>query len=144
MRFRRLMLVKWLSFVLAAIPAGAQSTWNFAVSGDSRNCGDIVMPTIAKSALTHNPSFYWHLGDFRAIYRFDQDYWQTHQGSDPRAISISDYLLNVWDDFIANQIRPFGTTPVFLGIGNHELIPPKTRQDYITKFADWLDTPTIR
>lgn len=102
------------------------------------------MPAIAKSALAEDPAFYWHLGDFRAIYRFDQDYWQTHVTADPRAIGISDYLKNAWQDFIDNQVKPFGSTPVFLGIGNHELIPPKTREQYLAQFADWLDAPTIR
>src|SRR6516164_3373136 len=59
------------------IPLGAQpqanSTWKFAVSGDSRNCGNIVMPAIASGVLASRSEFYWHLGDFRAIYTFDED-----------------------------------------------------------------------
>src|SRR3989442_885760 len=50
--------------------------WYFAVSGDSRDCGDIIMPKIARTiADRHNTpaQFYWHLGDFRAIYRIDCD-----------------------------------------------------------------------
>ncbi len=47
--------------------------FKFAVSGDSRNCGDIVMPAIAASVLKSGANFYWHLGDFRAIYDFDED-----------------------------------------------------------------------
>ena len=31
-------------------PAGAP--WRFAVSGDSRNCGDVVMPAIAAGVVT--------------------------------------------------------------------------------------------
>ena len=51
-----------------------QGTWRFIVSGDSRNCGDIVVPTIAAHSLTkYQPSFYWHLGDLRAIYKIDED-----------------------------------------------------------------------
>ncbi len=49
------------------------TSWQFTVSGDSRNCGDVVMPAIAADALKHQPSFYWHLGDFRATYTFDED-----------------------------------------------------------------------
>lgn len=37
--------------------------WRFIVSGDSRNCGDVVMPTIAAHSSRYTPSFYWHLGD---------------------------------------------------------------------------------
>jgi len=32
----------------------------------------------------------------------------------------------------------------FIGIGNHETIPPKTREEFASTFADWLDTPEIR
>src|SRR5690242_14324513 len=37
-------------------------TWTFAVSGDSRNCGDVIMPAIAADSASHAPRFYWHLG----------------------------------------------------------------------------------
>ena len=39
---------------------------------------------------------------------------------------------------------PFGDTPVYLGIGNHETIPPKTRSEFLIQFADWLDTPELK
>src|ERR1700751_4628912 len=131
-------------FGFCAVPLFAQTAWHFAVSGDSRNCGDIVMPAIAKAAQRDNAEFYWHLGDFRAIYRFDQDYWQTHQTSDPRGMNIAAYLDGAWRDFIDNQLAPFAPIPVYLAIGNHEVIPPKTRQDLIAQFADWFDAPPIR
>src|SRR5450755_5051476 len=51
---------------------GSDATWRFAVSGDSRNCGDIVMPAIAQGVLRDGASFYWHLGDYRAIFTFDE------------------------------------------------------------------------
>src|SRR5260370_10475828 len=53
----------------AANPKDVPQTWSFAVSGDSRNCGDVVMPAIAADAIKHNVAFYWHLGHLRAIYR---------------------------------------------------------------------------
>jgi hypothetical protein len=45
-------LVFFVIVALAIAPASSmgqanQSTWSFAVSGDSRNCGDFVMPAIA-------------------------------------------------------------------------------------------------
>jgi hypothetical protein len=132
------------ALVTFAMCASAQTTWHFIVSGDSRNCGDVVMPAIAKAAHAQNAAFYWHLGDFRAIYRFDQDYWQTHQTPDPRAMNISSYLEGAWKDFIDNQLAPFAPTPVYLGVGNHELIPPKTRNELIAQFTDWLNAPAIR
>lgn len=47
-------------------------------------------------------------------------------------------------DFDDQQIDPFADIPVYLAIGNHELVSPKTRADYLEQFADWLDSPTLR
>jgi hypothetical protein len=115
------------------------ASWKFAVSGDSRNCGDIVMPAIAQGVLRDNVAFYWHLGDYRAIYTFDEDYLHTHPAS-----TISDYLAAAWPDFIQHQLKPFGDLPVFLAMGNHETISPMTRRQYVAQFADWLDQPVLR
>src|ERR1043166_4839318 len=95
------------------------AAWNFAVSGDSRNCGDVVMPSIAASATKNKAAFYWHLGDLRAIYGIDEDYQNSpeHRG---KVLQKDDYLKGAWDDFIQNQISAFGSMPVFVGIGNHE------------------------
>jgi hypothetical protein len=49
-----------------------------------------------------------------------------------------------WDDFIQNQLNAFGDTPVFIGIGNHETYPPKSREQFIIQFADWLNSPVLR
>jgi hypothetical protein len=131
--------------LIAKITFAQDGSWRFVVSGDSRNCGDVVMPAIAQGAKKNNALFYWHLGDYRAIYRFDQDYAQLHKASGPNGfLSISDYLANAWPDFIKNQLEPFGSMPVFLAFGNHELIPPKTREQLYQQFADWLDTPMLR
>src|SRR5262249_40227683 len=40
------------------------------------------------------------------------------------------------------QLLPFGDMPVFLSIGNHELIR-RTRADYIAQFKKWLTAPAI-
>jgi hypothetical protein len=121
----------------------ASTSWTFAASGDSRNCGDIVMPAIAAGARKNAARFYWHLGDFRAIYNFDEDI-QHQIVHIAKPLSISDYEDLSWNDFIQNQLLPFGSTPVFLAIGNHEIIPPKTRERYLLQFADWIDTPSLR
>jgi hypothetical protein len=132
-----------LAGILAAQPRPPSDSWQFAVSGDSRNCGDVVMPAIAADVIRHQPAFYWHLGDFRATYTFDEDY--AHQPEHAgRNLSMSEYLGTEWQDFLDNQIAPFGTLPVFLGIGNHETIPPRTREEYVAQFAEWLDSPAIR
>ncbi len=130
--------------VASALQAQTQAekthaTWTFAVSGDSRNCGDIVMPAIAAGVKRSGAEFYWHLGDYRAIYMIDEDYLAAH----PKTY-VLDYETNAWPDFLQHQIVPFGDLPVFLGIGNHELIPPKGRPDYIAQFADWLDKPVLQ
>ncbi len=118
--------------------------WQFAVSGDSRNCGDIVMPAIASSVLKSGARFYWHLGDFRAIYDFDEDTVPpAGLGLNAPHVTIIDYLTQAWPDFIARQLRAFGGLEIFLGIGNHEVIYPKTRADYVRQFADYLNSPRI-
>jgi hypothetical protein len=121
-----------------AAPAAPQG-WRFTVAGDSRNCGDVVMPAIATAAQRDSTTFYWHLGDLRAIYDFDADFRQIHPDT-----NILRYEAGAWDDFIRNQLEPFGDIPVFVGIGNHETIPPKTRTDFTLAFADWLDAAPIR
>lgn len=116
-----------------------RDSWRFAVSGDSRNCGDIVMPAIAQGARKDGAQFYWHLGDYRAIYMFDEDYRQLN----PNAVII-DYETAAWPDFIAHQLLPFGDLPVYLAVGNHETIPPKTRAELLPQFADWFNSPVIQ
>src|SRR5690242_18224908 len=118
------------------------ATWTFAVSGDSRNCGDVVMPEIAAGAQAHDAAFYWHLGDFRLGSDVDQD-MTNEEGYRGHHISVSRYLGSHWNDFIQNQLLPFGQTPVFLAIGNHES-HFKTQQDYLVEFANWLNTPIIQ
>src|SRR5260370_1703475 len=112
---------------LVAQPPGS-GTWKFAVSGDSRNCGDIVMPAIASGVLASRSEFYWHLGDFRAIYTFDEDMVPPAILKLPtKATTIIYYETRAWPDFIAHQLAPFGSLPVMLTPGNHETIPPAPR-----------------
>jgi hypothetical protein len=133
---------------LAAPQAQAQSpngeTWRFLVSGDSRNCGDVVMPGIAETAKRNQVAFYWHLGDLRRTSGVDEDI--AHQPDQiAKPLDVAGYETVEWPDYIESQIKPFGSIPFFLGIGNHETIPPlKTRQDFLLQFADWLDSPVLR
>jgi hypothetical protein len=133
------------TLVTCGLDSFAQSgrPWSFAVSGDSRNCGDIIMPGIALGVRNDQAQFYWHLGDFRATYDIDEDILAAPEYRNQH-LAIAEYQRFEWRDFIAQQIEPFGDTPVFLAIGNHELVPPKTRADYIQQFADWLDSPVLR
>jgi hypothetical protein len=57
---------------------------------------------------------------------------------------MSEYERIAWKDFVESQIAPFGALPVRLGIGNHEMVPPKTRADFLAEFSRWLDAPSLR
>jgi len=135
-------------------------SWYFAVSGDSRDCGDLIMPKIAQT-IAHNKQnepvdFYWHLGDLRALYRFDCDMMKFKDPSFPCPPKIfaenetdpkkDKYLADAWPDYINSQIAPFEkiNLPFYLGIGNHELVKPKTRDDFRNEFKKWLTQPTIQ
>lgn len=129
---------------LAPALAGAQassSPWTFAASGDSRNCGDFVMPAIAAKVKAEGDAFYWHMGDFRWISSIDQDMLaMAPAGSQP---TKAEYLDHAWDDFLEHQIAPFAPVPVFIGRGNHENNKPMTREGYMAKFASFLTRPEI-
>ena len=121
-----------------------EGTWRFIASGDSRNCGDVVMPAIAAQAIEkYQPAFYWHLGDLRAIYKIDEDMAGAAEKAG-QSLSCETYHKSAWPDFIDHQIVPFGITRFYLGIGNHELIPPKTAAEFSTQFKDWLLTPRLQ
>lgn len=135
-----------LGVLFGLVPPASPQTFKFAVSGDSRNCGDMVMPAIAAGASKAGAQFYWHLGDLRAIYDFDQDIVDRRKKAGQPPYSIYDYERIAWDDFIQNQVAAFEAVkvPYFLGIGNHETTPPKDRGQFILQFADWLDSPVLR
>jgi hypothetical protein len=141
-RFLCLILLASCSLVAQNRQPGS---WKFAVSGDSRNCGDIVMPAIAAGVRKSGAVFYWHLGDFRAVYLVDEDMSPPAQlGLHNKPIETLTYLKEAWPDFIAHQIVPFGALPVYLLMGNHEAVAPMTREAWLVQFADWLETPALR
>src|SRR6476659_9624514 len=135
---RKVLALAFLLFPVAypADKKPADFSWSFAVSDDSRNCGDVVMPAIAADATKHNVSFYWHLGDLRLISGPDQDFIEQRvvQG---KTTNLAIYQKEAWSDFIENQIKPWGDVPFYLGIGNHETIPPKTRALFIETFREY-------
>jgi hypothetical protein len=138
-----LLLLLSCACAFAALPsmtAAQDSTWTFAVSGDSRNCGDFVMPALAAKVKAEKDAFYWHLGDFRWISNPDQDLLAMQHGKE---MSKSEYQQRAWDDFLTHQMTSFDSFPVFLGRGNHETVPPMTREGYIQKFSSFLDRPEI-
>lgn len=123
----------------------AQTTWSFALSGDSRNCGDIVMPAIAAGAEKDGAKFYWHLGDYRWMTDVDDDLRAASKLAGHPITQKTEYWPIAWQDFIDHQLGAFHI-PVFLGIGNHELVVEsgRNRDNYVAQFADWLDNDVIR
>jgi hypothetical protein len=136
-----LLAVLW-TVTTPALAQRADQPWKFAVSGDSRNCGDVVMPAIAATAIANQAAFYWHLGDLRYAQDFDED-MQHLPAYKSQPMSIVQYMAAAWPDFIEHQIKPFGAMPYFVGIGNHETVYPRTRLDFIQQFGDWLVTPQL-
>lgn len=122
--------------------------WRFVVSGDSRNCGNVVMPAIAETATANQGAFYWHLGDLRFILNFDEDMQHDTERPGPDPMTVISYLSGAWPDFKENQIGPFGTMPFYLGIGNHETVfDPMfggARAAFVREFGEWLDSPVLR
>ncbi len=142
---KRLLFVAVLT-VLGVVPLAAEGPaqpWTFAVSGDSRNCGNVVMPAIAADALKRHAAFYWHLGDLRKISGPDEDFIQE-RSREGKPVDLASYEQEAWDDFIENQIKPWGQTPFYLGIGNHETTAPKTRALFTEKFQQYLDRPDLK
>jgi len=133
-----------LLLMASALPAFAQSrTWKFAVSGDSRNCGDVVMPGIAAGVRQSGAAFYWHLGDLRKISGVDEDI--SHQPAYlANPLTKAEYLKIAWDDFTRSQLESFGDIPFYLGIGNHETVPPKNHDAFVAQFSKQLDLPILR
>lgn len=134
----------------------AKSSWYFAVSGDSRDCGDLIMPKIAKSIATKRQTLpiklYLHLGDFRALFRVDCDMAKRLDPSTKCALESAtnelkptdEYLKAAWPDFIEKQVTPFEQAgiPLYLGIGNHETIG-RTPEEFRSTFKKWLTLPAI-
>jgi hypothetical protein len=135
------------------------NSWYFVVSGDSRDCGDLIMPKIAASVAAKRQQlpikFYWHLGDFRALYRIDCDMalrmdlsFQCVQGNaspSETAALKQQYLKAAWPDFIEREVKPFeqAGVPIYLGIGNHETIG-RTHDQFLQTFKKWLTLPAIK
>ncbi|HET6170803.1 MAG TPA: metallophosphoesterase [Terracidiphilus sp.] len=130
-----------IAFAPESHAAQARHDWSFAVSGDSRNCGDFVMPAIASKVKAEKDDFFWLLGDFRWMSQPDQDLLAMEPAGSE--LSKADYQQRAWDDFLAHQMASFGSFPVFLGRGNHEDVKPMTREGYIQKFSNFLDRSEI-
>ena len=58
-----------------------------------------------------------------------------------KQLSIDEFHRVAWDYFLAHQISPLGRSG-FPGRGNHETVPPMTREGS-SKFGMFLDRPEI-
>lgn len=102
------------------------------------------MPAIAQRAARDQAQFYWHLGDLRAIYDFDEDMVQDYKMKGQH-LTIADYERKAWGNFRQNQTVPFGSIPFFLGIGNHETVQGlKDRDQFSKEFADFLNSKELK
>ncbi|MDP9361130.1 MAG: metallophosphoesterase [Acidobacteriota bacterium] len=128
-----------------AQPPAADAPWHFVVAGDSRNCGDVIMPAIAEAAKSNGARFYWHLGDWRAIYTFDEDMAQAAMMAGT-PLQVRSYLKGAFKDALENQLKPFDErgVGVFVGIGNHETTWPMNRDAFVKAFKPYLDLTAIR
>ena len=55
------------------------------------------MPAIAAGVRSDNAKFYWHLGDFCAIYDFDQDLLATPENRDKHLAKADYQRLPFWE-----------------------------------------------
>lgn len=99
------------------------------------------MPAIAAKVKSEHDAFYWHLGDFRWLSQPDQDLLSMLPAG--QSLAMEEYRRVAWDDFLSHQVAAFRSIPVFLGRGNHENVPPMTRDGFVAKFSSFLDRPEI-
>src|ERR671921_1702764 len=96
-----------LVLLLSQVASAAPGSWYFAVSGDSRDCGDLIMPKIARdveSRRAQTPAeFYWHLGDLRGMYRIDCDMLKRkYPGYDCKARPAAGLQYNDFNEYLKN------------------------------------------
>ena len=94
------------------------------------------MPAIAAQSAQFAPTFYWHLGALRAIYKIDKNMAFAAAKNNQIKFLVARAERLARPDFITNQIASFGNVPFSVGIGNHEVLSPQT--------ADWLELPSLR
>lgn len=135
----------WFLTAQAGSPAIVAGAFKFAVAGDSRDCGDLVMPAIAAGVSAEQAAFYWHLGNLRKGSSFDADFLWPEMYQEPgMLITPVDYSHLAIADLIEHQLKPFGDTPLFLGIGKQDVSAPFSRLQHQVQFRDYLGRPEIK
>jgi len=79
----------------SALPDGA---WRLSFPRDSRNCGDVVMPTIAAHSAQFAPSFYWHLVAICGRSTKLMKTWRS-QREQRQVLACDAYQRRAWTDF---------------------------------------------
>src|SRR5450759_2129180 len=145
LRYALALLLLPIAALAQTPPPDPVAPWHFVVAGDSRNCGDVIMPAIAEAAKNNGARFYWHLGDWRAIYAFDEDMAQAAVMAGA-PLQVQNYLKGAFKDAVDNQLKAFDDrgVSVYVGIGNHETTWPMTRSAFVKAFKAYLDLPAIR
>ena len=123
--------------------AGTPS-WRFAVSGDSRNCGDVVMPAIAAGVKQIRRRVLLAPRRFAPISAMRTKTFASSPSISPRPLTKTEYPGIAWDDFTQNQMAAFGDTPFYLGIGNHDTVAPEDHAAFVARFSEQLDLPNLR
>jgi hypothetical protein len=134
--------ILWLNGSQSPPPDGVaakseHASWYFAVSGDSRDCGDLIMPKIAQAIADHRQDepveFYWHLGDLRALYRLDCDMAMRKDSSyqcRPKK-PLKDEPADVRAEYLAAAWPGSGLPGWIIGTAGAEQYRPDIRYGYL-------------
>jgi len=71
---------------------------------------------------------------------------EKKQLADPKLypLSIPGYPVTRVGRFHRSSDCPVRPGAILYRIGNHELVPPKTRNEFVSRFTDWLVTPALQ
>jgi len=119
-------------------PAGG--TWRFVVSGDSRNCGDVVMPGLRERRRKIRPV----LLAFGRICGPSTLSTKTSNTAEYRETAIDCGLRkHCVADFIDSQIAPFGSIPFFVALGITRRFRPEDSRRLSSAVCRLADTPCV-
>jgi len=121
----------------------ADGAWRFIVSGDSRNCGDVVMPTIAAHSAQFAPSFYWHLGRSAGDLAKLMKTWRSQRRTTARCWPAT--LIRDAPGPISLRTRLLlSAACVLRWHWQSRSHPAQNGGGFQAQFYDWLDQPAIQ
>lgn len=125
-------------------PRTTERPWTFTVSGASSDCGNLVMPAIARAARDLGARFHWHLGGFRRVQNIDTDFLFEHQFQQPTAVpTFGDYRQLLLSDVIEHQVAAFRDVPLYVTLGGTDDERPSSRLQYRVALRKQLTNPAI-